>query len=137
MILYLDSSTLVKLYIDEPGSADVARLVAEADAVATSALAYPEVRSTFARRRRARMITPAEMTAARRDFEADWASFIAIPCDAAQARRAGELAEKHSLRGADAMHLAAFERFVSSAGDEDVEFSCADKRLTEAARRLG
>ena len=33
MILYLDTSSLVKLYVDEPGSADVRRLVDEAERV--------------------------------------------------------------------------------------------------------
>ena len=51
MTVYLDTSSLVKLYVDEPDADDVQRIVGEADVVATSVLAYPEARAAFARRR--------------------------------------------------------------------------------------
>jgi uncharacterized protein len=137
VILYLDSSSLAKLYVDEPGSLDVVTLVGQADVVATSALAYAEVRSALTRRRRERTMTAGQLRAAREMLDSDWATFLVLPCDKALARDAGDLAEKHSLRGADAVHLAAFERLLSSADDEDVEFSCSDDRLNRAARRLG
>lgn len=137
MIVYADSSSLIKLYLSESGSPAVVDLVSRAAAVATSALAYSEVRSTFARRRRERTMTPAQFTAAREQFESDWATLIVLPCDEALARQAGALAEKHSLRGADAVHLASFERLLASTDHDDVEFSCADERLNQAARKLG
>ena len=52
MILYLDTSSLVKLYVDEPGSEDVLRLVDQAELVTTSVVAYAEARAALARRRR-------------------------------------------------------------------------------------
>lgn len=137
MTVYVDSSSLVKLYINEPGSSVVEELLTNATAIATSALAYPEVRSTFARRRRDRTITAREFTAAQQQFDADWATLIVLPCNDVLARRAGELAEEHKLRGADAVHLAAFERLLIATDDDEVEFSCADDRLNQAARRLG
>ncbi len=137
MIVYADSSSLVKLYIDEAGSSAVTELLTRATATATSALAYAEIRSTFARRRRERIMTAAQLNDARQQFESDWATLIVLRCDDTLARRAGALAEKHALRGADAVHLAAFERLLISIDDDDVEFSCADQRLNEAARRLG
>jgi predicted nucleic acid-binding protein len=135
--LYLDSSSIVKLYVEEPGAEAVAGLVAVAALVATSALAFPEVRAAFARRRRERTMTPRELAAARGQFGLDWSAMLVIPMDAALAERAGALAESHAIRGADAVHLAAFERLLSAADDEDIRFSCADDRLTRAARRLG
>lgn len=136
MILYLDSSSLAKLYTGEAGAADIVALVSSADTVTTSALAYPEIRSALARRRRERLLSHAEFNAARLQFESDWANLIVIGFDTDLARRAGDLADKHALRAGDAMHLAAFERLLSFTEDEDVEFSCADKRLTQAARKL-
>ena len=44
MICYLDSSALVKLYVEEEGSDLVMRNVREADLVATSKVAYAETR---------------------------------------------------------------------------------------------
>lgn len=137
MTLYLDTSNLVKLYIDEPGAADVEELVGKADVVATSVLAYPETRATVARRRRERLMTAAECQAAIRQLDADWLRLVVIPLDDEMGRAAGRLAETHAIRGGDAVHLAAFERLLSHCSDEDVRFSCADDRLVRAARTLG
>lgn len=49
MILYLDTSSLVKLYVAELGSAQVRQMVVRAGVVATSVVAFPEARSAFAR----------------------------------------------------------------------------------------
>ncbi|MEK7696897.1 MAG: type II toxin-antitoxin system VapC family toxin, partial [Pseudomonadota bacterium] len=49
MILYLDTSALVKLYVREAGSGEVKKLARESAALATSIVAYAEVRAAFAR----------------------------------------------------------------------------------------
>lgn len=49
MTVYLDTSSMVKLYVAEAGSDIVRRLVAESAVVATSVVAYPEMRATLAR----------------------------------------------------------------------------------------
>ena len=48
MTLYLDTSSLVKLYVAEAESESVRRLVDDADIVATAAIAYPEARAALA-----------------------------------------------------------------------------------------
>ena len=136
MTVYLDTSDLVKLYVDEPGADDVRRLVGEAEVVVTSAVAYAETRATFARRRRERLMTAAESKAAIQQFDADWPRFMVLPVDADLAREAGRLADAHAVRGCDALHLAAFE-FLLGKSEDDVRFSCADARLKDAARALG
>jgi len=135
--LYLDTSNLVKLYIEEPDAGDIEQLVGRADVVATCALSYPEARATFARRRRERLMTTTESAAAVRQLDADWPRFLVIPLDDDMARAAGRLADAQGVRGADAVHLAAFEHLVARSEDDDVEFSCADERLVRAARALG
>jgi uncharacterized protein len=135
--VYLDTSNLVKLYIEEPGAADVQRVVAAADAVVTSVLAYPETRATFARRRLERLLTPAETRAVIRQLDADWPRLVVIPFGDHVARSAGQLADAHGLRGGDAVHLASFEELLSGCDDDDVVFSSADERLTRAAASLG
>jgi predicted nucleic acid-binding protein len=137
--LYLDTSHLVKLYVDEPDSAEVVDLVRGATVVATSVLAYPEARATFARRRRERLMSAVEHKAAVRQLDQDWSRFVVIALGDEQARAAGRLADGQGLRGGDAVHLAAFETIVAQSNDhdEDVRFSCADDRLVRAARRLG
>ena len=49
MILYCDTSALVKLYVDEDGSAQVAAALAGADIVAVCRIAWVEALSAFAR----------------------------------------------------------------------------------------
>lgn len=72
MTLYLDTSSLVKLYVTEPGSDEVRALVDAAAIVATSSRAYPETRAALARRRRERVLRPAGFASAKKTFEADW-----------------------------------------------------------------
>jgi uncharacterized protein with PIN domain len=50
MVLYLDTSSLVKLYVAEEDSKEIADLVGSATVVATSIITYVEARSAFARR---------------------------------------------------------------------------------------
>lgn len=47
MILYLDTSSLIKLYVEEDGSSEIESLVEQATLVCTSVVAYPEARSAF------------------------------------------------------------------------------------------
>ena len=137
MTVYLDTSSLVKLYVDEPDADVVQRIVGEADVVATSILAYAEARAAFARKRREKLMTPAEGRAALRQLDADWPRFFVILLGDELGQAAGRLADAHAIRGCDAVHLAAFETLLVQCEDEDVRFSCADDRLSRAARSLG
>ena len=137
MTVYLDTSDLVKLYVDEPHAEAIRALVAQASVVATSVIAFAEARATFARRRWERLMTASETSAAVRQLDADWPRFVAIVADDELGRAAGQLAERHGVRGCDAVHLASFERLLAVSDDEDVRFSSADARLVRAARSLG
>jgi uncharacterized protein with PIN domain len=68
--LYLDTSSLVKLYVDEAGSEDVRDLVAQAAVVATSIVAYPETRAELARLRPSGDLSPAKFSVVIRGFDA-------------------------------------------------------------------
>jgi predicted nucleic acid-binding protein len=135
MILYLDTSSLVKLYVDEPGSEEVGRLLVNADIAATSVLAYPEARAALARRRRERSLTPASHRRARAALDADWPRVLSLDVAEPLAREAGQLAERHRLRGFDAVHLASYLTITREFPGEDVRFSSADKALVRAARK--
>ena len=58
MLLYLDSSALVKRYIDEAHSEAVARLLDETVAIATSAISRVEVGAALARAARGNRLNP-------------------------------------------------------------------------------
>lgn len=134
MILYLDTSSLVKLYVAEAGSPAVRRSVAEADVVATSVVAYPEARSAFARLAREGHLTAKKLASVRSAFLRDWDSFLKIRAFKRVYERAGELTEEHGLRGFDALHLASFLELAAQVeGQEKVAFSAFDERLNAAA----
>jgi len=135
MILYLDTSSLVKLYVDEPGSHGVQELVDRAELVTASVVAYAEARAALARRRRETGLTPAEHRRARVALDADWPRILTLDVSEPLARRAGDLAERHGLRGFDALHLASYLTVTEEFRGEDVRFSAADHALQRAARR--
>jgi uncharacterized protein len=135
--LYLDTSSLVKLYVAEPGTGEVRQLTSEAAIVATSLIAYPETRAALARRRRERALTSAAFITAKRAFDADWPRYLAIELSALLCREAGELAERYRLRGYDSVHLASFAEVTRQAGKRQTRFSSFDDALNRAARSLG
>lgn len=136
MILYLDTSSLIKLYVAEAGSEQVRDLVDNASVVATSVVAFAEARSAFARLDREGTLTPEQHAAVRSGFLRDWDSFLKIRVLKRVYERAGELTEEHALRGFDAIHLASFLEVLGQADGEEVEFSAFDARLESAARAV-
>ena len=135
MILYLDTSSLVKLYVDEPGSDVVRRLVERAEIVTASVVAYPEARAALARRRRERSLSASAHRRTRAALDADWPRVLALDASSPLSRSAGDLADRHRLRGFDALHLASYLTVAREFPEEDVVFSSADQALERAARR--
>jgi len=136
LILYLDTSSLIKLDLFEPGWETVKTLIDESRRVATSLVAYAEGRATLARARRGGRLTAAELRTATSSFEVRWATYSITDVGEPVVRFAGDLAEKHVLRGFDAIHLASALTLQAELG-EDVTFSAADSRLMEAAGAEG
>jgi len=136
VILYADTSSLVKLYLAEEGSDEMRRLSSLADEVSSSNVAYAETRVAIARALREGRIREPEFRAARRKFEVEWADLPAVILRDEILRRAGDLGDRHPIRGFDAIHLAsaiALREQVSS----DVRFASADRRLGGAATAEG
>jgi predicted nucleic acid-binding protein len=134
--LYLDTSSLVKLYVAEDGSHVVRQLLAGATVVATSVVAYAETRASLARLRREGVLTASKLASAKREFEEQWPAYLTLEATDSLCRTAGELAEKYSLRGFDSIHLASFAEVAGRAGTDDTTFSSFDARLNQAARKL-
>lgn len=138
MILYLDTSAFVKLYVDEPGAAVVRGAVAEAAMVHAHWIAYPEMRAALARLHRMGRQGGDAYQQHRREFEADWRAVDAIMPDEPMLRRAGALTEQFRLRAYDSLHLAAAETVWSRIpAGADFRFAVFDKALTAASTTLG
>ena len=136
MTLYLDTSSLVKLYVTESGSDIVHQFVTGATIVATSVVAYAEARATLARLRRDGVLTAASLASVKRQLAEQWPTYLTLDATDALCRAAGTLAEKYHLRGFDSIHLASFAEVARRAGVADTQFSSFDDRLNDAARKL-
>lgn len=136
MTLYLDTSSLVKLYVEEPDSDTVRKLVESAAIVATATIAYTETRAALARRRRERALRPAAFASAKKTFDDEWPKYFTIEMMPALCRQAGDLAERYRLRAYDSVHLAAFAEIARAAGVRETHFSSFDNALNRAARSL-
>lgn len=136
MILYLDTSALVKLYVEEPGSAAVKEKVSAAQIVSTSRVAYVEARAGFARKFRQRELTRKEYSQVVKGFKRDWRNYFIVEVSEDVVELGGELVERHPLRGFDAIHLAS-ALLLKSRTRSTVSFSCFDERLKKAAQTEG
>jgi predicted nucleic acid-binding protein len=144
LILYLDTSALVKLYAEEEGTETVERAVDEAEAVATSVVAYAEARAALARKLREGAFSSEEHREAVEALDEDWEALDTPEATDDLVRRAGGLAEEHALRGFDAaIHLAsallvreAYSEQTEGPAEEAVFFLGFDLHLTEAAGKV-
>lgn len=136
MRLYLGTSALVKLYVEEEGSALVRRATDQAGLVATSAVAYVEVRAAFVRRRYDRGLSAADYRGISRDLDADWTRYVVMKITNALIRQAGRLTEGHRLRAYDGVHLAS-AAVLRGRLVEPVVFASWDLGLEKAAKAEG
>jgi predicted nucleic acid-binding protein len=126
-MLFLDTSALVKRYVEEEATELVLRRMGEDSDWVVSAVARPE----------------AEITLCRLGFErdgsadvwqrlrADWERCHVIPVDPACLRRATELGCRYEVRTLDALHLAAADRLP-----RPLVVLTFDQRQADAARSM-
>lgn len=133
MILYLDTSSLLKLFVDEAGAGAVVARVESADIVATSVIAYAEAHAALGRRHREGAITKTEFHDLLARFKDAWRQVLSIALSAPVYTRAGSLAVQCALRGMDAIHLSSYVELLGQGGI--VEFLSHDARLMDAAAK--
>ena len=136
MILYLDASSLIKLFIWESDSRKVETLVSGAFAIATSRIAYAETISAFRRLLENRNLTPSDFDKAIGEFRKFWPTLSGLDFDETSA---ADVSIRHNLRALDAIHLSTAISFLDPFSNSDVPayFSSFDKRLNVAAQLSG
>ena len=134
MILYCDSSALIKLYIREEGSASVLDLFERAQEKIISVVGYAEVCSGIYRKGRLGDLTVSSQRKAVREFDRDWRAIIKVNLSGEVNRIARELLFQHPLRAFDALHLASALYFQTKTAS-DICFLSFDHRQKEAASR--
>ena len=128
MTLYVDTSALLKRYVDEPDSDRFVEMLATDITWLTCRLTWIETWRNLGRR-----LEPVAARAAREAFGADWCHFTIVEVDDVLCRDAGQVADATGARSLDALHLAALRR----AGPTGITLLTADLRQAQAARTLG
>jgi len=126
--LYVDTSALLKRYVDEPESEDCDRILHADTTWITARHTWVEVIRNLAR-----LLSGGEQSRVEGDFRADWRRINIVELDRITVERAADLAKVQGVRTLDALHLAA----ASRVGGTALPFVTYDIRQAQAARALG
>jgi predicted nucleic acid-binding protein len=136
MILYLDTSALLKRYFKEPYSDEIISRWKGATEIVTSSVAYAETMASFYRKKREVGLSDKVIKKIVNSFRMDWKSFIRVELTDDLNEYIDKAVGSHPLRGFDAIHLAS-ALTVHEMLPEDFLFACFDRRLTHAAQVEG
>jgi uncharacterized protein len=138
VILYADTSAVVKIPLEEDGTDVVRAWFEQAEQVASSVITYAEACAALGRNDRLRGPDANALRRQVAELDAQWREFLLLPV---AERAAGRIALEHGLRGMDAVQLAAALALrgwvAEQAPDAEVVFTAFDARLLEAAEREG
>jgi predicted nucleic acid-binding protein len=126
--LYVDSSALLKRYVDEPDSDTAEALLRSDPDLITARHASVEVRRNLAR-----LLEEADAGPARAAFAEDLRAFSIVELDEITCETAAAIAELTGVRTLDALHIGAAQRVGGTA----IPFLTFDVRQAQAARNLG
>lgn len=133
MIVYVDTSALVPLLIDEPASPACGELWDSADSVTSTRLAYVETVAALAMAERMGRISTTEVRNGWAVLDELWQVVDVIELDQALMSEAARMSVLHRLRGYDATHCAA----AVAANDVELVAASGDSRLLAAWRAEG
>ncbi len=136
MILYLDTSALMKRYFKEPHSNELLAKWKEATQIVTSSVAYAETMASLYRKKREVNLSGKIFNRLVKSFQLDWESFIRVEVNDDLNETIHKVVAKYPLRGFDAIHLVSaiitHERI-----NEAFLFVCFDQRLVNSAQMEG
>ena len=130
MILYLGTSSIAKLYVEEEHSDAVREWVRDAEIVATCRVAYTEMISALDIRFKQNDLTRSDYDLIVKKFSEDWLNFAIVDFDE---RQAGFFVKKYGLKRFDAIHLSAAKLIERQRDGVFLTFSSAEESLCRAA----
>jgi len=137
VILYLDTSALLKKYFKEDGSTDLIALWKGSKAIVTSSVTYAEsTASIYRKKREVGDIDSGIFKSIFDRFQKDWKSFIRVDVNDDLNEAIDKMVATHPLRGFDAIHLAS-ALVVHETVAEEFLFAGYDKKLSKVAREEG
>jgi predicted nucleic acid-binding protein len=136
LICYLDSSALVKRYLQEPGREQVRQLIADAEALGTVTISRAEVVAALRKAVRLGAIPQEDAETARHLFQAEWRDLSRIDVTDLIVEWGSDLAWGYGLRGYESVQLAAALTWQTTM-DVQTLVATYDIRLWEAAGHVG
>jgi predicted nucleic acid-binding protein len=135
-IIYLDTSALLKLYIQEKQSDDVYRLINSSENTGTSIITYTEMAAAMSKAVRMRLISEDEAKETWNKFSREWPELNRLRISSQMTERAAALAWQFGLRGYDAIHLAAALTWQETL-EMPVSLATFDRLLWSAGQQAG
>jgi predicted nucleic acid-binding protein len=136
MILYLDTSALLKKYFRETGSDEVISRWKDATGIVTSSVAYAEALASIHRKKRDLKCNNDIFANIIHLFRRDWRSLIRVEVTDELNDWIDKMVSHYPLRGFDAIHLAS-ALIVHDKLPEKFLFACYDNKLLQAAQSAG
>jgi uncharacterized protein len=135
LIVYFDSSALLKLFIDEPDSQVALDIWNATERAVSSQISYLEVRAGLAR---AMLQNPPKLSRtgyddAKTQFDHLWSQVVAIDVTRQIIVEASDVAEKYGLRAYDALQFTT----VLTIADDGAALATTDQDLEGAAGAAG
>ena len=137
MILYLDTSALLKKYFKETGSSDIISIWKKSDAIITSSVAYAETMATIFKKKREADVDESIFMSVIKTFQKDWLTFITVEVKDDLNKLINKIVASYPLRGFGAVHLASALTLHDAVHHDIMIFACYDKKLSKAAKSEG
>lgn len=137
--LYFDTSALIKVYVEERGTAEVIGLIEDSrgDRIVILDITLLECRSAVRRREREGDVSGPDANRILQQIHEDASTlYLVQPSSSAVIEEASRLLDAHPLRAYDALQLAGC-LFATRGVQGFPTFVCADGRLCEAAEFEG
>ena len=127
---FFDTSSLVKRYIQETGSAEADEIFISSDSLCVSSITQIELTSALTRRLLEKSIGEKPYGEALKSFRAELKYFEVVPFNSQIEIYAIRIIEKHGMKTLDAIQLSSAIK-----GNPD-QFVTSDKRLFEIASKV-
>jgi predicted nucleic acid-binding protein len=134
MILYIGTSSLAKLYVDEKYSDVIREWIKEVEIVVTCRVAYTEMVSALELRLQQNDLSKSDYDRIIKRFSRDWVNIATVDFDE---REAGFFVKKYRLKRFDAIHLSSATLLKKKLKDVSLLFSSINEKLCKAASEEG
>ena len=136
MILYCDTSALMKLFVTELHSKAIQKLTSESTRMVVSQLTWAEMCAGLGLKQRTRQVDIKVAATALEQLQINWPRYSKLGVDEELVQEAGDLALRFGLRAYDSVQLASAQRVHKQLGS-NLLFCCFDRQLNSAATALG